>query len=196
MREYSRVILQYMDTYSRAELSAAGAVRDLFMADNLRHLAAREPANTRFIIWAHNGHIMTNSNRPTNLPFGYHLRRFYGKEYYAVGFSFNQGSFQAMEEQPKDPQKVVPISFTVNPAPAESIDWYLAETKAKTIFVDLRSAANDKTVAEWMAVAHPMRAIGATYDVKNENKLLPTVLQQSFDGLFFIDTTTRARPNH
>jgi erythromycin esterase len=189
MREYARVLAQYMDAYSHA--GSISATRDLFMADNLRRIAARQPANTRFIIWAHNGHVMTDNSK-----LGYHLRRFYGGEYYALGFSFNQGSFQAVEAQPKDPQRVMPMSFTVNPAPVESIDWYLAQTGEKIILVDLRSAANKTTVSEWTAVAHPMRAIGATYDTRNENKLNPTVLKQSFDGLFFIDTTTRARPNH
>jgi erythromycin esterase len=193
MREYARVILQFIDSYSHG-ISGASALRDLFMADNLRRIAAGQPANTRFIIWAHNGHIMTDNSRPTHLPFGYHLRRFYGQEYYALGFSFNQGSFQALEAQPKDPEKMMPMSFTVNPATVESVDWYLAETKAKIILVDLRAAANNKTISEWIAVAHPMRAIGATYDPRNENnKSFQMVLKQSFDGLFFVDTTTRAR---
>jgi Erythromycin esterase homolog len=190
MREYARVLAQYVDVYSRAKLDAA--LRDIYMADNFRRLVDREPAGTRFVVWAHNQHIRTSADQPS---LGTHLRRFYGNEYYAVGFSFNQGSFQAMEQQPRDPQRVIPIAFTVNPAPIDSVDWFLAQTQTTTGFVDLRSASRNKTIADWIAAAHPMRAIGATFDAKDENKLLPTMLKQSFDGLFFIDTTTRARPN-
>ena len=191
MREYARVLAQYLDVYSRARLSAT--LRDIYMADNFRRLVNREPAGTRFVVWAHNQHILAGGRQPT---LGSRLRQSYGNEYYAVGFSFNQGSFQALEAQPKDPQKIGLVSFSVGPAPVDSVDWYLAATKAMIGFVDLRSAAKSKAIADWISEAHPMRAIGATYDTKNENALIPIVLKQSFDGLFFIDTTTRAHPNH
>jgi len=128
MREYARVILQYVDSLSRSGFAMVAA-RDLYMADNFRRIVTREPAGTRFVLWAHNGHIMANNSRPTYLPFGYHLRSFYGKEYYALGFSFNQGSFQSRELQPKDPTKRMLMSFTVHPAPTDSIHWYLAQRR-------------------------------------------------------------------
>src|SRR5262245_8778479 len=191
MREYARVLAQQFDVYSRPNLS--GALRDTYMADNFRRLVDREPAGTRFVVWAHNQHIAAGGRQPT---FGSHLRHFYGDEYYAVGFSFNQGSFQALDAHPTDPQKSGPVSFTVNPAAVDSIDWFLADTKAEAGFVDLRMAAHDKIIADWIATAHPMRAIGAVYEVKDEKRLIETVLKQSFDGLIFVDKTTRARPNH
>jgi erythromycin esterase len=185
MREYARVLAQYLDMYSRAKLS--GTVRDTYMADNFQRLVRREPPGTRFIVWAHNQHVSTAGRPPT---LGSRLREAYGAAYYALGFSFNQGSFQAA---PEDPQKTGLESFSVSPAPAGSVDWYLAETKAPVGFVDLRLAAEDKTISQWISVAHPMRAIGSTYDGTNEN-YRPVVLKESFDGLFFIDRTTRARP--
>ena len=192
MREYARVLAQYVDVYSRPKFP--GPLRDIYMSDNFRRLVDREPAGTRFVVWAHNGHIRTSPEQPS---LGTQLRRLYGNEYYAVGFSFNQGSFQAIETPPRDPQQMMPIAFTVKPAPMDSVDWFLAQTEAKTGFVDLRSASKNKPIAEWIAVAHSMRAIGATFNAKDENRSsVPTTLKQSFDGLFFIDTTTRARPNH
>jgi erythromycin esterase len=192
IREYARVLAQYVDVYSRPKFP--GPLRDIYMADNLRRLVDREPAGTRLVVWAHNGHIRTSAEQSS---LGTQLRRLYGDEYYAVGFSFNQGSFQAIETPPRDPQQMMPIAFTVKPAPIESVDWFLAQTEAKTGFVDLRSASKNKAIADWIAVAHPMRVIGATFNAKDENRSsVPMTLKQSFDGLFFIDTTTRARPNH
>src|SRR4029077_94831 len=129
MREYARVLAQYVDVYSRPKLN--GALRDTYMADNFRRLVDREPAGTRFVVWAHNGHIWTSVQRPS---LGTQLRRLYGDEYYAVGFSFNQGSFQAIETTPRAPQQMMPIAFTVKPAPIDSVDWFLAQTEAKTGF--------------------------------------------------------------
>ena len=171
MREYARVLGQYLDVYSRAKLS--GTVRDNYMADNFQRLVRREPAATRFIVWAHNQHVATAGRPPT---LGSRLREAYGGAYYAVGLSFNQGSFQAVEAKPKDPQKAGLESFSVSPSLEGSVDWYLAETKAKIGFVDLRLAAKDRTMSEWMSAPHPMRAIGSTYDGKNEN-YRPVVLQ-------------------
>lgn len=194
MREYARVLVQYMDSYSRPNL-AGSVTRDLYMADNFRRVVEREPAGTRFVIWAHNGHISTGDNDGAFSTFGYHLRRFYGRDYYALGFSFNQGSFQAREAQPKEPTKRMLMSFTVSPAPADSIDWHLAQTGVNSFIVDFRSARKSAELAEWLAATNRMRSIGSIYSPSNESMLQPTIIGEEYDGLFFIDTTTRARPN-
>ena len=194
MREYARVMVQFMDAYGNADGSGS-ARRDLYMADSFRRLVEREPAGTRFVLWAHNAHISTSDSE--NLPgFGYHLRRLYGKDYYALGFSFNHGQFQSREAQPKDPAKRMLRSFTANPAFADSIDWCLAQTGLKIFIVDFRSGRRNAELVEWLAAPHPMRGIGAMYAPGLEqSSFAPTTLGKEFDGLFFIDATTRARPN-
>ena len=194
MLEYARVLVQYADAYGRP--GAVAAARDLYMADNFRRIVAREPAGTRFVVWAHNGHIAAGDNDGTFQPFGYHLRRLYGKDYYALGFSFNQGSFQSREAQPKDPKNRMLMSFTVGPAPADSIDWYLAQTGAKILFVDFRSSRQSAELGEWLGAPHPMRSVGSMYAAgREQNYFAPVALGKVFDGLFFVDTTSRARPN-
>lgn len=195
MREYARVLTQYIDSYSRTDFSGVVS-RDLYMADNFRRIVEREPAGTRFVIWAHNGHITTGDRAGFYPTFGYYLRRFYGKEYYALGFSFNHGAFQAREAQPKDPAKRMLMPFTANPAPADSIDWYLAQTGAKIFIVDFRAPNKNAELGEWLGAPRPMRSVGSVYSPNFEqNSFFPLALDKEFDGLFFIDTTTRARPN-
>jgi len=194
MREYARVIVQYIDAYSNPGIRSS-VLRDLYMADNFRRIVEREPAGTRFVIWAHNGHIATGKNGayPT---FGYHLRSFYAKDYYALGFSFNQGSFQAMEAQPKDPAHRMLMSFTVNPAAADSIDWYLAQAGPKNLMVDFRSRHKNAELDEWLAAPRPMRSVGSVYAPGFEQNYFSRItVSKEFDGLFFIDTSTRAHPN-
>lgn len=70
---------------------------------------------------------------------------------------------------------------------------FLVKEMGFRVFANLQAAAKNKTMAEWMSVAHPMRDIGSTYD-SDDNSYVPVVLEKSFDGLFFLDTTTRARP--
>jgi erythromycin esterase len=194
MREYARVLVQYADAYARANLGAVS--RDLYMADNFRRIVEREPAGTRFVIWAHNGHIATGDSDGAYPTFGYHLRHFYGKDYYALGFSFNQGSFQAREAQPKDPNNSMLMSFTVGPASTESVDWYLAQTGAKILFIDFRSARQGTELSEWLSAPHRMRSVGSVYAPGLErNFFSPVRIDREFDGLFFVETTSRARPN-
>jgi erythromycin esterase len=51
-------------------------------------------------------------------------------------------------------------------------------------------------VKSWLVTSHPMRLIGSYYNAEMEkNYFMPTKLAQEFDGILFIDQTTRARPN-
>ena len=195
MREYARVLVQYADSYAHTGLGATVA-RDLYMADNFRRIVEREPAGTRFVVWAHNGHITTGDNDGVYPTFGHHLRRFYGQDYYALGFSFNQGSFQSREAQPKDPNTRLLMSFTVGPASSNSIDWYLAQTGTKILLVDFRSLHKTTELGPWLGEPHPMRSVGSMYAADAErNSYSSVTLAKEFDGLFFIDTANRARPN-
>jgi len=195
IREYARVILQNIDAYSYSG-SRGSSRRDLYMADIFRRIVEREPTGTRFVIWAHNAHVATGDGDGTDPAFGNHLRHFYSKDYYALGFSFNQGAFQAREGQPKDPATRMLMSFTTKPAPDDSIDWYLAQTGPKSLIVDFRSLRKNAEIDEWLTTPRPMRSVGAVYALSFEpNSFSPITISKEFDGLFFIDTTTRARPN-
>lgn len=195
MHEYARVITQYIDAYSQATIGAGTTLRDRYMADNFKRLVEQEPPGTRIVLWAHNGHIASDTSGSFQ-SIGTHLRRFYGKDYYALGFSFNQGSFQSREGKPKDPTKRMLMPFTVAPAPKESADWYLTQTSLKAFIVDFRSTPTHTDVDRWLALPQPMRSIGSTYSPDDEpyyfNKM---VIRKQYDGLLFIENTTRARPN-
>lgn len=176
-------------------------LRDLFMADNFRRIAAREPAGTRFILWAHNGHLIKSDaggNYPT---LGYYLQRFYGKDYYTLGVSFNRGEFQARVFQPNTIQRTLttftPLkAFTVGDAPVESGDWYLAQTNQKIFVVDFRSSAKNADINEWLAVPHQIHFNGSFYAPDKAGNFFDyPIFGKEYDGMFFIDTTTRARPN-
>lgn len=195
MLELARVMVQYLDAYSYTDFRST-VQRDLYMADNLRRIAEREPTGTRFVVWAHNAHISTGDEEGRYPHFGWHLRRFYGKEYYALGLSFNQGGFQSRDTRTQDSTKRLLTAFTVKPAPADSLDWMLAQTNKKMFLVDFRSESRSAELQEWLSAALPMRFIGSGYSPEAEQSFFrPIVLNEEFDGLFFIDMTTRARPN-
>jgi erythromycin esterase len=197
IREYARVLVQFINAYG----NGGGNLRDLYMADNFRRIVEREAAGTRFVVWAHNAHIATSdmtldSGTPDAEGFGHYLRGFYGKEYYALGFSFNRGDFQSREGEPKDPAKRMLRCFTANVALDDSIDWCLAQTGLKSFIVDFRSGHRTPELTEWLATPHLMRSVGSMYAPSwEQGSFAPTTIGKEFDGLFFIEATTRARPN-
>jgi erythromycin esterase len=194
MREYARVMVQFLSCYGNPHPNMW--LRDLYMADNFRRIVQREPAGTRFVLWAHNAHIMTRDSAEAEFCFGHYLRCSYGKDYYALGFSFNQGEFQSREGEPKDPAKRMLLSFTAKPALDDSIDWCLAQTGLKSFIVDFRSGHRNAELVEWLTTPHLMRSVGSMYAPSwEQNSFAPTTVGKEFDGLFFIDVTTRARPN-
>jgi erythromycin esterase len=192
IREYARVILQFIAAYTE---TSGFELRDRYMADNFRRLVEREPVGTRIVVWAHNGHIAANGFNGQS--FGANLRRFYGKDYYALGFSFDHGSFQAMGPKENAPSQFTLTQFTVGTAPADTVDWYLAQVGMKGLVVDFRDAGKNKDAGEWLDSSHPMRSIGSTYYPGSPEQSIfgQTVVGKEFDGIFFIDSTTRARPN-
>jgi erythromycin esterase len=191
----ARMVPQYLDAYlvpippGPQDL----ALRDLHMAENMAHFVAAEPAGTRFIIWAHNFHVGSPVDSPYR--FGARLRALYGAQYYNVGFSFGEGGFQSRSFAGPKPTRTL-TGFTVGPPPEGSLDWYLGQTGSKLFWIDLRHAPTTGTVAEWAKTPLPMRSIGSIYAPEGDaGYYSPIVPRQEFDGLFFINRTTRARPN-
>jgi erythromycin esterase len=79
------------------------AVRDRAMAANVAWML--DYANTdmdRIVLWAHNVHVSRTEDRATDgtsaPSMGYHLAERYGEEYYALGFDFAGGTFQALAD--------------------------------------------------------------------------------------------------
>ena len=179
------VLGEFADTYRR---SRADSPRDLYMAQNLIRAVKEEKPEARIVVWAHNDHIGKRKGS-----FGGYLQSTYGPEYYALGLSFNQGAFQA-REMSKDVTIGALKEFTVGAAPEGSIEWYLNRTGIRNFIVDLRNTTKSETIEQWLGTPRRMRSIGLGF-YGDPQSYLRINLPQTFDGLAFIETTTRARPN-
>jgi erythromycin esterase len=185
--ENATILAEFADTYRRP-LNTGGSARDLYMAHNVIRRMNEEKPGTRIIVWAHNDHVGKTKGAQ-----GSYLQSVYGPEYYALGFSFNQGSFQAREMAPN--VTMGPLKeFTVNAAPEGSVEWYLNSTGIKNFIVDLRNTPKTEVVEQWLNKRQRMRSIGLGF-VSDASSFLRINLQQTYDGLVFIESTTRARPN-
>ena len=188
--ENATILAEFADTYRRPlnTSGAVGSARDLYMAHNVIRRMNEEKPGTRMIIWAHNDHVGKAKGAE-----GSYLQSIYGPEYYALGFSFNEGSFQAREmaaHVTMGPLK----EFTVSAAPEGSVEWYLNRTGIRNFIIDFRNTAKTEVIEEWLNKRRPMRSIGLGF-VSDASSFLRVSLQPTYDGLVFIETTTRARPN-
>ncbi len=195
---YARTLAQYVHAYSRDPgTRETRLLRDRYMAENTRRMLDARPPGTRVALWAHNDHVASDSTGARGATLGTYLRRYYGDAYYALGFSFDRGAFQAVDPGSEAPWPENIVEFQVGPAPAETADALFdraaAQAGAGVMVVDLRGDAPSPTVRRWLAEPHGMATVGSTFRRGSTSMYAPTVLRDSFDGVVFIRETTRAR---
>lgn len=205
--EATRIIIQFDDAYSSPLVDSQNpdeslnAKRDRYMAENFQSLLGREKPDARVVVWAHNGHIAAGPGSGM----GSYLRKSFGDAYYAFGFTFDHGAFQSRELLTKDLGTGAGIGalreFKIGPAPEGSVGWYFERARRDRPFrnyiVDFRGAGREGPVAEWLSSPHPMFSAGGVFSSEwtARQSIGRVILRDEFDGLIFIEETTRARPN-
>ena len=172
----ARVVLQAM------QMRAGQVPRDRSMADNVKWILDKN-RDAKIVLWAHNGHVATGGFSYETM--GSALRRMYGRGMVVFGFSFNQGSFQAIPQGGGNLK-----NFTVPPAPSGSLDSTLAAAGLPLFALDLRAAP------EWFRQPHGTRQIGAVYPEGEPNAFITNIVPaDAYDAVLFVESTTVARKN-
>ncbi|PBQ33104.1 hypothetical protein CNR22_15390 [Sphingobacteriaceae bacterium] len=175
--------------------------RDSCMAYNI--LRIQKLGNKKMFIWAHNGHINfahPDNNLGNGLYMGEHLKKNMGEAYYAIGFVFNQGSFQAIQGPKSIGGAIVTYIFARKKlykglqechVPVNNRNTFtnaLSVTKYPVYFTDVSHSENSV-----------FSTILKTYDVgsifMNYQRCSASInAKKQFDGLIFVEKTNRARP--
>lgn len=190
------------DAVDQEDRSAAGIervmwVRDRNMADNVDWLLDHADAD-RVVLWAHDLHLVRTEqvDRRTGAAatsLGGHLADDHGEDYRAVGFSFARGAFQAGSEDDEG-EFGVHEHHLDGPLPG-TVDAAFAELGEPLAFVDLRAAAGDEGVRDWLAEPRPRFSAGGSYDDDDPTDFLTEYAYgEAFDAVCFVEETTRARP--
>ncbi len=165
-------------------------LRTRFMAENALHLLEKMPG-LKLIVSAHNRHINAIDHvGDTNL--GHDLRAKLGEAYYAIGFETNHGTYQTRTLMPK---KIL-ANFredTLDTSPQGSLPWYLSRAKLGDIFLNLRAPITNAAVEHWWNTPQVTRDVPWVYDARSPF-FLKVNLKSYYDGILFIEKTTRARP--
>jgi erythromycin esterase-like protein len=172
----ARVVLQCM------QMRANEVGRDRSMADNVKWILDQNP-NAKIVLWAHNGHVATSGFSYETM--GTALRRMYGQDMVIMGFAFNQGSFQAIQQGGGGLR-----SFTVPPTRPGTLDSTLAAAGIPLFALDLRKAP------AWFREARASRQIGAVYPDGQPFAFLGNIVPaEAYDAVLFVEATTVARKN-
>lgn len=177
-------------------------LRDRTMAENVEWILAHENAD-RMAIWAHDAHInrVQHTSRRTGVSatsMGGHLARRFDDDYFALGFAFGHGSFQALSDRsdPGTDGKSYSLGKqTVNGPVAGTIEASIADLGYPLAILDIRAMRGDDTLARWRTRPQLHFSAGATYDSDDPSAYLTEYgYGDAFDGICYIDETTRARP--
>ncbi|MGV3636526.1 MAG: erythromycin esterase family protein [Flavobacteriales bacterium] len=191
--------LRALELRAFVTMYASPGGRDQMMADLLM---AQLGPNERCVAWAHNGHLKRSALDylgTEELAMGGHLARALNKNYYALGFTFGSGGFQA-----NAPDSTGRWGFKryAHSAPATgSLEAELASTGLADLFVDLRSAPADSSTQHWLHSGHGHRWWGG-YQVPDDcdertrdaSQLMQMTPAKDYDGLVFLLRTTPAEP--
>jgi len=155
--------------------------RDQYMAQNLAYVIDHEAPGAKFVHWAHDEHVTTDS-----LSLGYFMRRRYGDAYYAVGLYFNQGTYLTRSIRP-----LGDFQIKTQRATDGMLEWFLARTGLPCFFLDLRTPSGKRMVDAWMRT--PREAFFGSWGADpTTNDTLK--VRDWYDGLLFVNESTPTHP--
>ncbi len=175
-----KLIVQEIEAFQN-NLSNAGKLRDHYMAENILYLLNQEKPNAKVVLWAHNGHIASQSGG-----MGSYLSNILNEAYYAVGFEFYSGTFQTMNAD-EIPRKLE--AMTVGTPPFESLPWYFNQTGKEKFFIDFRNTDTEKI--KNFSQPYQMHLLGALYGT--QYPATQSTSLKDFDGMIYIKESTAAK---
>ena len=170
-------------------------LRDYFMASNFMDLY-QQNKDKRIIVWAHNMHIAkTNPEQTDDIRMlGNYIKEAYKDDYYSIGFSFDKGSFQTFEYS--DERKPLGMQeFVVKDNHPNTIDWYMSQTGLNPFIINFRSEKLPDFMVNFLDSRLLTRRIGGEA-IRSRVEMMNgfCTLRLAYDGLVFINNTTRATP--
>jgi len=199
VKQHARILQQIIESGlvpldSEENTYAFLAKRDSAMAENIRWILDNEGPGAKMVVWAHNGHIANDTFEGNNKYMGQHLKRRYGSEMVVFGFAFNQGSFLAFELP--WPSEKGAHSFTVQPAPENSLDATLAYAGLNIAVIDFKALPKNGPVTKWFNEGQLTRNIGLPYSEQTAAmRIEKQFVSQIYDALVFVEKTTAAHLN-
>jgi erythromycin esterase len=160
-----------------AGTATANADRDAGMAVNLELLIDNLYTGKKFMVWAHNGHIMHDGAIYTQVGWqnmGNWIFQKYGNRVYTLGLYMYQGNACSSGGG------VCGGLYTINPAAQDSVEGLLHTANDAFVFLDITTAPSVGDATSWMSSTYPIREWGTQGGAMS--------IKSEYDGLLQIDT--------
>lgn len=184
----------FPDDLRDSDSLAHAQVREQAMAENAEWVRAFTGTST-LPVWAHDAHVArTGLQYGERVPsLGQHLAVRHGDAYWALGFAFARGGFQAIDTAEDTEAELV--GHELDDPLDDTIEAALDDVLDSPAVVDLRAAGDDDRLTDWLA-RRPHFATGATFDPSSDpsDELLTYDYTAAFDALCWVPETTQARP--
>ncbi|HEX4818221.1 MAG TPA: erythromycin esterase family protein [Nonomuraea sp.] len=182
---HARQILSFYEYYADPELHR---YRDRRAAQNLRWW--RHHTGDKIAYWAATPHTVAAPGTSISVPpltfdsAGSYLRRWYGKRYVSIGFTFTRGTVVDPAGKP----------VQVLPPPTDWADAPFGQVGTQQYLLDLRAEAPD-AVRQWLRTPAKMRLIGFFDGSDPVNHFMTgTSLSAGFDAIVHRQAITPPKP--
>lgn len=176
--------------------------RDGAMGENTLGIFDVMGDDAKVLLWAHNGHVFSGAMTfagTDNPAMGGAIEEALGDAYYALGFLFNSGIFQANGYDAN--QRLVFKRYHLDQAPLGALASYFSRAGAQATMLDFANLPTEGPIADWLLSSHGVRRQGG-YNVADDvnrttrslSRLMGIRPALDFDGLLYIDQTTAAVP--
>ncbi|AGA79744.1 erythromycin esterase family protein [Echinicola vietnamensis] len=156
--------------------------RDKEMALNIKWIIEQEKQGTKIFLWGHNSHISYRSYL-FGASLGKHLGRFYGSNYYALGFTFSKGAFTAM-----DTERNILTSFNIRSQSLTDIGLILDKSPSPITFLDLSQLNRESSTYKELKQKVTTISIGSVYQKKYNYEFRQKLLKK-YDGIIHFEAT-------
>lgn len=179
---------QYATYVSQDDFTFQIEIRDQFSARNVLWCMNQLGDGSQVALWAHNGHVAKEAPNANYNVVGDHLHRWFGEDYYAFGFTFNEGECAAFSHKGFE---TVRFERSEN----ESLTTRLGAFESPFLVLDVaRLLANDPAHASFARRPVPIRIdVGESFS-GDSPRYMEVQLAGTYDALVYIDKTHRASP--
>ncbi len=199
--DYCKVIAQYLECYNKPlekDWWSKPEMRDYYIASNFRELEKKQPVGTKYIVWAHDGHIQKDKTVSINGAFnslGSYLNEWYKDKYFVFGFSFNKGGIRVEDFNNVNKWQHV-VTYTIKTDAIEGLlDWYFAQTKIDRFIINLKKEERPNFISDFIEKPIKKRFWGSGYSNEYIEYYYKTyTISKSFDALIFLNEVKESVP--
>jgi erythromycin esterase len=156
------------------------AIRDSSMAFNVGWILDHSPADSRIVLWAHNGHIAKGRNK-----MGWYLNERYGDKYLAIAQTCNAGFYTAHSRG-----KGLRSDNVIAPSLPASFEGYCHDTGMPMFALDVRGVHSGSQASGWLSRPILMRTIGAFAMNQQQVELR---VPEEFDMVIYFEETRASK---